>query len=319
MLLGCIADDFTGATDVASMLVNAGMRTIMLIGVPQGAMPEADALVVALKSRTTPAEQAVAESLAAQRWLARAGARRFYFKVCSTFDSTPRGNIGPVAEALLDALQSDFTVVCPAFPENGRTIFRGHLFVGDQLLSDSGMRNHPLTPMTDSNLVSVLQAQCRRKVGLIRYDTIARGPQAVQQRIAALRSEGVALAIADALSNEDLRVLGAACADWPLATAGSGLALGLPDVSAQHGWITPDASAARLDPVAGAAAVLSGSCSSATNEQVAHWEAKRRPLFRVDPRELVRGEPVAERALDWARERAAITPPSCSRHSPRCR
>jgi 3-dehydrotetronate 4-kinase len=301
--LGVIADDFTGATDVASMLVNAGMRTIMLIGVPQGAMPEADALVVALKSRTTPAEQAVAESLAAQRWLARAGARRFYFKVCSTFDSTPRGNIGPVAEALLDALQSDFTVVCPAFPENGRTIFRGHLFVGDQLLSDSGMRNHPLTPMTDSNLVSVLQAQCRRKVGLIRYDTIARGRQAVQQRIATLRSEGVALAIADALSNEDLRVLGAACADWPLATAGSGLALGLPDVYAQQGWITPDASAAQLDPVDGAAAVLSGSCSSATNEQVARWEAKRRPLFRVDPRELARGEPVAERALEWARER----------------
>jgi uncharacterized protein YgbK (DUF1537 family) len=301
--LGVIADDFTGATDVASMLVNAGMRTIMLIGVPQGAIPEADALVVALKSRTTPAEQAVAESLAAQRWLARAGARRFYFKVCSTFDSTPRGNIGPVAEALLDALQSDFTVVCPAFPENGRTIFRGHLFVGDQLLSDSGMRNHPLTPMTDSNLVSVLQAQCRRKVGLIRYDTIARGPQAVQQRIAALRSEGVALAIADALSNEDLRVLGAACADWALVTAGSGLALGLPDVYAQHGWITPDASAAQLERVGGAAAVLSGSCSSATNEQVARWEAQRRAVFRIDPRELARGEPVAERALDWARGR----------------
>ena len=156
--LGVIADDSTGATDVASMLVRAGLRTVQVIGVPQGAVaPEvaqADAVVVALKSRTNPAAEAVADSLAALRWLQGAGARQFYFKVCSTFDSTPAGNIGPVAEALMAALECPQAIVCPAFPENGRTVFRGHLFVGDQLLSDSGMRHHPLTPMTDANLVT---------------------------------------------------------------------------------------------------------------------------------------------------------------------
>jgi uncharacterized protein YgbK (DUF1537 family) len=159
MILGVIADDFTGATDVASMLVREGMRTVQVIGVPAGAAPSADAVVVALKSRTVPAAEAVAESLAALRWLQAAGARQIYFKYCSTFDSTPAGNIGPVAEALLQALGAPVAIACPAFPENGRTVFRGHLFVGDQLLSDSGMRDHPLTPMTDSNLVRVLQAQ----------------------------------------------------------------------------------------------------------------------------------------------------------------
>ena len=157
LTLGVIADDFTGATDVASMLVRAGMKTVQVVGVPQGSAPEADAVVVALKSRTAPVDEAVRDALAALRWLQEAGARQFYFKVCSTFDSTAQGNIGPVAEALLQALDSDFSIACPAFPENGRTVFRGHLFVGDELLSESSMRHHPLTPMTDANLVRVLQ------------------------------------------------------------------------------------------------------------------------------------------------------------------
>src|SRR5579864_2595733 len=158
MLLGAIADDFTGATDLASMLVRNGMRTVQLIGVPRpdAAAPDADAVVVALKSRTTPVADAVRESLAALSWLRRVGCRQFFFKYCSTFDSTDRGNIGPVADALLEALDADFTVFCPAFPENGRTIFHGYLFVGDVLLSESGMRDHPLTPMQDANLVRVL-------------------------------------------------------------------------------------------------------------------------------------------------------------------
>jgi len=180
MILGVVADDFTGATDVASMLVRAGMRTMQVIGVPDGPAPQADAIVVALKSRTIPPADAVRESLAALRWLRAAGARQCYFKYCSTFDSTPQGNIGPVAEALMDALGADFTIACPAFPENGRTVFRGHLFVGDVLLSDSGMRTHPLTPMTDANLVRVLQAQCRGSVGLLRHDVVAQGPEAVR-------------------------------------------------------------------------------------------------------------------------------------------
>ena len=330
MILGVIADDFTGATDVASMLVRAGMRTVQVIGVPDvaprlhrnalqrppegahpawggpapdGPAPDADAIVVALKSRTVPAADAVRESLAALAWLQAAGMRQCYFKYCSTFDSTPSGNIGPVLEALMEALGADFTIACPAFPENGRTVFRGHLFVGDELLSDSGMRNHPLTPMHDANLVRVLQAQCRRKVGLIRHDTVALGAAAVRERIAVLRAEGVSVAIADAIDNDALRTLGVACADLPLLTAGSGLALGLPEMYAQQGWLIRDARAAQLDAAHGPAAVLSGSCSVATNAQVESWQRAGRPSMAVDARALARGEPVAERALAWALER----------------
>jgi len=306
--LGVIADDFTGATDVASMLVRAGMRTVQLIGVPEAdrATPDADAIVVALKTRTVPAADAVAESLAALRWLQRAGMRQCYFKYCSTFDSTPAGNIGPVTEALMASLGIDFTLACPAFPENGRTIFRGHLFVGDELLSDSGMRNHPLTPMHDANLVRVLQAQCReRRVGLIRHDTVSRGASAVQARVQALRDEGTSIAIADAIDNDALRTLAAACADWPLLTAGSGLALGLPAAYEQRGWIRPDAAAARLDPLVGHAAVLSGSCSQATLSQVKTWVDAGRPAFAIDPRALARGDAVVDAALAWAGDRIA--------------
>jgi uncharacterized protein YgbK (DUF1537 family) len=307
-VLGVIADDFTGATDVASMLVRAGLRTVQVIGVPQGEAPAADAVVVALKSRTTPAADAVAESLAALRWLQAAGARQFYFKVCSTFDSTPAGNIGPVTEALMDALDAPFAIACPAFPENGRTVFRGHLFVGDALLSDTGMRDHPLTPMTDSNLVRVLQAQTQRKVGLLRHDTVAQGPAAVRARIEALVQEGARLAIADAVDNDALRTLARACIDLPLITAGSGLALGLPEVYAARGWVVPDANAAALDAVGGHAAVLSGSCSSATNAQVAHWRASGRPALRIDPQALAAGVPVAADAIAWARDHVASAP-----------
>ncbi len=314
MTLGGIADDFTGATDIASMLVRAGMRTVLLIGVPDAGVKVAadtvaDAVVIALKTRTVPAPDAVRESLAALRWLQAAGMRQCLFKYCSTFDSTPAGNIGPVTEALMDALGTDFTIACPAFPENGRTVYRGHLFVGDELLSDSGMRQHPLTPMTDANLVRVLQAQCTRRVGLLRRDGVApgltakqavQGVQAVQAHFDELREQGVAIAIVDAITNDDLRTLAAACADLPLLTAGSGLALGLPAVYAQRGWLVPDAGAASLDPASGAAAVLAGSCSLATNAQVQHWRAAGRPAFSIDPRALARGEPVAAQALAWA-------------------
>jgi uncharacterized protein YgbK (DUF1537 family) len=303
LTLGVIADDFTGATDVASMLVRAGMRTVQLIGVPAAGLapdPNADAIVVALKTRTVPAADAVRESLAALAWLQAAGMRQCYFKYCSTFDSTPAGNIGPVAEALMRVLGTDFTIACPAFPENGRTIFRGHLFVGDQLLSDSGMRDHPLTPMTDANLVRVLQAQSTGQVGLIRHDVVGAGIEPVRARMAALRRDGFALAIADAIDNDDLRVLGAACSELPLLTAGSGLALGLPDVYAARGWITQDAKADRLTGVEGQAAVLSGSCSLATNAQVAAWQRAGRPARAVDPLALARGEPVVADILAWA-------------------
>ena len=305
MILGVIADDFTGATDVASMLVRAGMRTVQTIGVPQGDIPPevagADAVVVALKSRTTPAADAVADSLAALRWLQAAGARQFYFKVCSTFDSTPAGNIGPVAEALMAALGTTQTLVCPAFPENGRTVFRGHLFVGDELLSDSGMRHHPLTPMSDSNLVLWMQQQCQRRVGLLRHDVVARGAAAIAERLASLQADGVAHVVGDAVDNDALRQLAAGAGHLPLWVAGSGLALGLPQVLADRGWVRLDAHAADLDALTGPAAVLAGSCSTATQGQVARWIAAGRPALRIDPLALARGEPVATDALAWAR------------------
>ena len=201
--LGCIADDFTGATDLANNLVRAGMRVVQTIGVPSASITDVDCVVVALKSRTAPVDEAVAQSLAAARWLHGQGAPQIYFKVCSTFDSTPQGNIGPVAQALLAELNGDFTLVTPAFPENGRTVFKGHLFVGDVLLSDSPMRHHPLTPMTDANLVRVMQSQLRgAQAGLVDHRTVARGVAAVRERIKALRADGVAYGIADAVSDQ---------------------------------------------------------------------------------------------------------------------
>jgi uncharacterized protein YgbK (DUF1537 family) len=283
---------------------------VQTIGIPhdehagdEAIAADADAIVVALKSRTIPAADAVQQSLAALRWLQTQGCSRFFFKYCSTFDSTDDGNIGPVAEALMAALGADFTLACPAFPENGRTIFRGHLFVGDVLLNASGMEHHPLTPMRDPNLVPVLARQSQGKVGLLRYDAVMRGAQAARDRAQQLRADGVKLAIADAISNDDLIVLGEAFADLPLLTGGSGLALGLPAQYRRAGLITEHGNAAQLPAVAESAIVLSGSCSRATNAQVAHWRASR-PAFQIDPLALAEGEPVVVDALDFVQRHA---------------
>jgi len=306
--LGCIADDFTGGTDLANNLVRAGMRTVQVIGVPEGEAPDCDAAVVALKSRTAPVAEAVAQSLAAARWLRAQGATQIYFKVCSTFDSTPRGNIGPVTEALMDELGADFVVITPAFPENGRTIFKGHLFVGELLLSDSPMKHHPLTPMTDANLVRVMQAQLDpakgRRVGLVDHRVVAHGAEAIGQRIAALRAEGVAMAVVDGVGDDDLRMLARAAAKLPLVVAGSGLAIGIP---ALHG-LQPDARAALLPPASGACAVVSGSCSVATNAQVASFLKAGGEGFVVDPLRLAAGQDLAAEALAWARPRLGAAP-----------
>ena len=270
LLLGCIADDFTGATDLANNLVRSGMRVVQAIGVPIGPMDvQADAVVVALKSRTIPADDAIAQSLAALAWLQAEGAQQIYFKYCSTFDSTAEGNIGPVTEALMDALagkaHSDFTIATPAFPDNNRSVVNGYLFVGNVLLNESGMQNHPLTPMTDPNLIRVLQSQCSRKVGLIDYKTVAQGEAAIRQRIEALRQQGVGVAIVDALTNDDLMRLAPALKELPLITAGSGVAIGL----AANFGLAPSPAASRLPTAYGLKAVVSGSCSLATNQQVA--------------------------------------------------
>jgi uncharacterized protein YgbK (DUF1537 family) len=305
MLLGCIADDFTGATDLANNLVRTGMRVVQTIGVPaSGATIDADAVVVALKSRTVEPAAAVAQSLDALRWLRAQGAGQVYFKVCSTFDSTDRGNIGPVAEALMQALGCEIAPVCPAFPQAARTVYKGHLFVGDLLLSDSSMRQHPLTPMTDANLVRVLQRQSQGRVGLVEQAVVREGPAAITQRLDALRAEGVRLAIVDAVSNDDLMAMGRAFAGLPLLVAGSGVAIGL----AQNHGIVPAADAARLPAASGARAVVCGSCSQASNAQVAWFIAQGGAGFAVDTLRLAGGDDVVGEALAWSDTRLGDAP-----------
>jgi 3-dehydrotetronate 4-kinase len=291
MILGVIADDFTGATDVASMLVRGGMSTVLVIGVPSGNLPASDAVVIALKSRTAPVHAAVAESLACVQRFQEAGAKQIYFKYCSTFDSTAAGNIGPVADALLAQLGDDFAIACPAFPENGRTVYKANLFVGDVPLNESGMRDHPLTPMTDANLQRVLQAQTPGRVGLCDWPVTSRGATALQMRLQQLRSEGHRYAIVDALTQADLQALAQACQGHRLITAASGLALALPDAYRRWGWLDSAPQTSTLASVGGGQAVLAGSCSQATRRQVAHWQDQGRPAHQIDP---MRGQNISE-------------------------
>ncbi len=301
IVLGVIADDLTGATDVAGMLAKSGMRTVQAVGVPSVglALPASDAVVVALKTRSIPAAEAVQQSLAALAWLQAAGARQILFKYCSTFDSTDAGNIGPVADALLAALGADFTLVCPAFPENGRTIYQGHLFVGDRLLSESGMQNHPLTPMTDSDLVRVLARQTAAKVGLVASRIVSQGADAIAASFAALRRDGVTYAVVDATANADLVAIGAAAAGLALVTGGSGIALGLPGNFVRSGLLAASDVPAPLPAAKGLAAVVSGSCSRATLGQVAEF-SRTHPAFAIDPLRLAAGDDVVAEALAWA-------------------
>lgn len=308
-ILGCIADDFTGATDLANMLVRGGLRTVQLLGVPEAGdpVPDVDAVVVALKSRTIAPAEAVAQSLATLNWLKTAGARQFFFKYCSTFDSTDEGNIGPVTDALMDALGADFTIACPAFPETGRTIFKGHLFVGDQLLSDTHMRHHPLTPMTDSNLVAVLGRQTKRAVGLIQHRQIEGGVPAITDAIEALKADGKTIAIVDAVDDAQLYTVGESLAGLTLITGGSGIALGLPANYRKAGLVGENKAADQVPAVTGPAMVLSGSCSAATLGQVAEF-AKTYPTLPLDPLEIAEDPAAVERAIDWAKGKLADGP-----------
>ncbi len=316
-LLGCIADDLTGATDLAVMLSDQGMATVLRIGPvatdspPHAAAADAPAVVVALKSRTAPVAQAVAQSLAAARWLLHAGAAQLFFKYCSTFDSTDAGNIGPVAEALLDECGEAMTVVCPAFPANRRTVCRGHLFVGDVLLSESSMRDHPLTPMRDANLLRVLGRQCRAdsRIGLVPLETVMRGSDAVRHALAALRDQAHRFAVLDAVTDEHLATLGQACGDLRLLTGGSGLAMGLPGNFRRRGQL---AAGRHLEPVRrpadkSAAVVLAGSCSAATRGQVEH-AAGHWPLHRLDPLALAAGTQTPETVVAWAKDHMHDSP-----------
>ena len=309
-LLGCIADDLTGATDLASMLVSGGMRTIQVIGVPPAnqPLPKADAIVVALKSRTIPAAEAVKQSLAAFEALKQAGTLQYFFKYCSTFDSTDAGNIGPVADALLAALEAKFTIACPAFPENGRTIYQGHLFVGRQLLSDSSMRHHPLTPMTDSNLVRVLGRQTRARVGLVPLSVVRDGAEKISQALWRLAvDDGTTYAVVDATEDRDLREIGAACAELALITGGSGIALGLPEDFRRRGLLEPTDDPYKLPTIGGSAAVVAGSCSAATLTQIEAF-AKSHAALKLDPVALADGTASVAAVLEWAKPRLAAGP-----------
>jgi 3-dehydrotetronate 4-kinase len=305
-LLGCIADDFTGGTDLANNLVKSGFRTVQTIGIPKSSAPpdDADAVVVALKTRTCPTEQAISESAKALDWLKSLGCQQFYFKYCSTFDSTPRGNIGPVIELLLRELGESITIVCPAFPDNGRTVYRGHLFVYDQLLNESGMQNHPLTPMTDPNIVRVLAAQTNLAVHLLGLDLVRQGEKAVAHALEKIRSQTPKAVITDATLNEDLAVLACAAKNLKLVTGGSGLALGLGKNFGLQGR-----KAARATAPPGRRAILAGSCSRMTLKQV---EVAKNvfPHFQIRPGELhSQLESTLESVLLWAsRYRSASNP-----------
>ncbi|MEM6944047.1 MAG: 3-oxo-tetronate kinase [Pseudomonadota bacterium] len=297
-LLGCIADDFTGATDLAGLLARSGVRVSLRIGVPEGLAEDGSAPieVIALKSRTAPVGEAVTETRAALAWLRAAGARRFFWKYCSTFDSTPEGNIGPVAEALMADLGARQTIYCPAFPENGRAIFMGNLFVGLQPLAESPMKDHPLTPMRDSNLMRLLAPQVTRPVGLADRLTVARGATALRERLESLAKEGVAHVVVDAVADEDLHVIAEACRDMTLMTGGSAVAMPLPALWQADGLLNTDSSAPRTAGIGPGAIVLSGSCSAMTNRQVSAFEGQG-PGLRLDPLVLAKEGP--GRALDW--------------------
>lgn len=302
MLLGCIGDDFTGSSDLANTLTRQGMRTTQYVGVPdRAADPAVEAGVVALKSRSVPVDEAVRLSLAALDWLRAQGCTQFLFKYCSTFDSTPEGNIGPVAEALADALSARQVIVCPAFPATGRSIYQGHLFVKDRLLSESGMENHPLTPMTDPDLRRWLALQTRGSVGHVAVADMFAGPEAIRARMQAEDAAGHRLIVADAIRDEDLVALGAAAADLPLLTGGSGIAMGLPANFRRAGRLAGGASAWQGQP--GRAAAVSGSCSAATRDQVARHEG---PRLEIGAEAVMAGAATPGSAADWALAQAGL-------------
>lgn len=307
-LLGCIADDFTGATDLANTLVKGGMTAVQVIGVPAGPLPEADAVIIALKSRTAPPRQAVAESLAACEALLAAGAKQIFFKYCSTFDSTEAGNIGPVADALVQRLGCGFALANPAFPTNGRTVYQGHLFVGTALLNESGMENHPLTPMKDANLVRVLSRQTDGTVALVPFTVVEQGAAAIRKAMTGFKESGRRYAIVDAVTDAHLLAIGEAAAGHALITGGSGIAMGLP-ANFRAAGLLPDrgAAAAELPPMTGHAAVLAGSCSRATMGQIGYARDHAHTL-ELDVLATPDAAALLAQAMDWAADKLGHGP-----------
>jgi uncharacterized protein YgbK (DUF1537 family) len=294
MLIGAIADDLTGATDLGLMFARAGLRVLQCAGHPGDSAELAgyQAVIVALKTRTIEPSAAVEQSLAALAALQSAGARQILFKYCSTFDSTDGGNIGPVTDALMHALGVGKTISCPAMPENGRTVYQGHLFVGSQLLSDSPMKDHPLTPMRDANLVRVLQRQSRHPVSLVTHPVVAEGGYALTRA----RGEGHGIAIVDAVDQDDLLRIGAACAGLALVTGGSGIGLGIA-ANLVKGEPSPPY---KVEPTAGEAVILAGSCSQATLRQLARAIQAGFPSLRISPADIADGSITLTDAIAFA-------------------
>jgi uncharacterized protein YgbK (DUF1537 family) len=297
-LFGAIADDYTGGSDLAGRLRERGVRTVQLFGIPSAEDVEAiagryEAVVLCLKSRSIDPADARAQSLSALTVLRDFGARQIHFKYCSTFDSTVCGNIGPVTDALLGALSTTFTIAVPALPGNGRTQYLGYLFVGGELLSESPLRHHPLNPMTDSNLVRHLQAQTRRRVGLIELQTVARGPEAIRVRIDTLRSDGIEIALVDAISDFDLEQIAEAVLDLPLITGGSGLGMALPRLWRNQGLLPAHDVETPAQPGPGGTLILSGSCSAATLRQLSVLEEAGYQSIAMDTQTVVE-DPDAE-------------------------
>ena len=293
MLLGCIGDDFTGSSDLANTLAKGGMRVVQYTGVPSGpAGAEVQAGVVALKSRSIASQEAVAQSLAALEWLLAQGCQQIFFKYCSTFDSTKEGNIGPVADALAEALEARKVIVCPAFPGTGRQLFQGHLFVNDLLLSQSGMENHPLTPMSDPDIRRWMGHQTRHSVGHVSVSDVFAGAEAIGAALAREDAAGHRHIVVDAIRDADLMEIGAAAVGMPLITGGSGVALGLPRnfgcVAGAPDWTGQE----------GRAIVLSGSCSTATRGQVAAHKA-RQPALEIDVPAVIEGRLGAAQIAEW--------------------
>jgi uncharacterized protein YgbK (DUF1537 family) len=307
--LGCIADDYTGASDLANTLTREGLRTVQTIGVPADdlALPEVDAVVVSLKSRSIEASLAVSRSQSAEKWLRGRGARHVLFKICSTFDSTDKGNIGPVMDALRADAGETIVLVTPAFPETRRTVYQGNLFVGPVPLNESPLKDHPLNPMHDSNLVRVLARQSQTKIALVDLSVVARGPDAVRARLADLSRSGVGAGIIDAVFDRDLETIGAVALDHRLSVGASGIGLGLARAIVAASGGKAKAVNATSEAVGGPAACLAGSCSQATLQQIANAE-KIMPVLHLDPDRVVAGKEEARRALAWARERLASGP-----------
>ena len=299
MLLGCIGDDFTGSSDIANTLTKGGMAVTQFNGIPNyPAAQDIEAGVISLKSRTAPVQQAIDQSVAAAQWLLEQGCQQLFFKYCSTFDSTTEGNIGPVADALMELLGEQTTLFCPAFPATGRSIYQGHLFVGDVPLHESGMRHHPLTPMVDSDLRRWLGYQTNRAVGHIPYQIVRQGPKAISEFV---DSAGQGYFIADAIEDENLLALGAAFSNAKLLTGGSGLALRLPENFRKQGKIGQSNLAWK--GIDGPAAILSGSCSIATRGQIAKY-GENRPFLEISAESLLEGKHTAESVCEWAMQQA---------------